>query len=111
MNLEKLFLRAILVLALLSFVLNLSLVLSRMQDESRGVINYSDDFNRVEGRFDRVEAGITNSTIDVCFQWGGQWLTDQNKLITRDFEIPLEDGLFAKGQAIMCIKQLQDDIT
>ncbi len=56
-------------------------------------------------RFDRLEEGIKNSAIDVCFQWGGQWLIDGNSLITRDFEIPLEDGLLAKGQAIMCVKQ------
>ncbi len=56
-------------------------------------------------RFDRLARGIANSTLDLCFRWGGQWLTDGNTLITRDFEIPLENGLFAKGQAIMCVKQ------
>lgn len=59
-------------------------------------------------RFDRLELGIQNSTRDICFQWGGQWLTDGNNLATQDFDIPLENGLFAKGQAILCIKQKQE---
>lgn len=64
-------------------------------------VDYSD-------RFDRLERGIENSTRDICFQWGGQWLTDGNNLATQDFDIPLQDGLFARGQAIMCIKQKQE---
>ncbi len=64
-------------------------------------IDYSD-------RFDRIEAGITNSAIDICFQWGGQWITDQNNLVTQEFDIPLQDGSFAKGQAILCVKQTQE---
>ncbi len=56
-------------------------------------------------RFDRLEAGIRNSTLDICFQWGGQWITDQNNLAEQDFDIPLSDGGLLKGKAILCVKQ------
>lgn len=62
------------------------------------VTDYSD-------RFDRIEAGIINSTVDFCFRWGGQWLSDQNGISVSDFEIPVGNGLFSKGQAIFCVKQ------
>jgi len=71
-------------------------------------VDYSERFDRISERFDRIEAGITNSTIDLCFQWGGQWITDQNNLVTQDFQIPLQDGSLVKGQAILCVKQFQE---
>ncbi len=64
-------------------------------------IDYSD-------RFDRLDTAMINHTVDICFQWGGQWITDQNNLVIQDFDIPLQDGLFAKGQVIMCVRQSQE---
>ncbi len=58
------------------------------------------------GRFDRLEAGIRNYAIDICFQWGGQFIIDQNKLFEQDFDIPLANGNFQKGKAIICVKQV-----
>ena len=56
-------------------------------------------------RFDRLDTSMINHTVDICFQWGGQWITDQNNLLEQDFDIPLDNGLFRKGQVIMCIRQ------
>jgi hypothetical protein len=53
------------------------------------------DFNVMHDRFDRLEAGIQNSTRDICFQWGGQWLTDENGVVIRELD---------NVQAILCIK-------
>lgn len=75
--------------------------------ESVQQVDYSERFDNIESRFDRVETGIQNSVRDICFQWGGQWVADQNNLVTQDFDIPLDNGLFAKGQAIMCVRQSQ----
>lgn len=59
-------------------------------------------------RFDRLELGIRNYAVDICFQWGGQWITDQNNLLEQDFDIPLADGSFRKGKVILCVKQPQE---
>ena len=64
-------------------------------------VDYSD-------RFDRIEAGILNSTVDICFQWGGQWITDQNNLLMQDFDIQQDDNSSASGEAIFCVRQKQE---
>ena len=64
-------------------------------------VDYSD-------RFNRLDVAMINHTLDICFQWGGQWITDQNNLVIQDFDIPLQDGLFTKGQVIMCVRQSQE---
>jgi len=62
------------------------------------------DWEKINERFDRVETGIRNSAQDICFQWGGKWLTDQNSFVTQEFEIPLPNGSFSRVDAILCIK-------
>ena len=41
--------------------------------------------------FDRLEVGLRNATVDICFRAGGQWITDENALrwidLTEEVEV------------------------
>ncbi len=74
-------------------------------------IDFSIINEKLDKRFDRLETGIINSALDVCFQWGGQWITDQNNFLEQDFQITLENGSIVKGQSIFCVKQLPASVT
>lgn len=60
-------------------------------------IDYSD-------RFDRLEVGLQNSSLDICFQSGGQWVADSNGLIWNEVEIGVGNDLFSKKQGALCIR-------
>lgn len=54
-------------------------------------IDYSD-------KFERLETGIRNSAIDVCFSNGGQWLNKDNDLLWIDLYEGIEVSLCARAK-------------
>lgn len=43
------------------------------------------DFSGIYERFDRIETGIVNSSVDFCFSNGGTYLTDPNgNIVTQE---------------------------
>lgn len=57
------------------------------------------DLNVLDERFDRLEAGITNSAIDVCFSNGGTWLNKEDKLLWIELFEGIEVSLCARPKA------------
>lgn len=75
-----------------------------LSEEEPVSIDYSDRFDELESDHNAFKIGIRNSSIDVCFQSGGQWLTDGNGLVWREIDFPVGLELFAKKQAALCIR-------
>jgi len=64
------------------------------------------DLNYLNQRFDKLEVGIQNSSIDFCLKNNGFYLADtNNNLVVRTLDIPIDQnaGIFRKVNTITCI--------
>lgn len=64
------------------------------------------DLDYLNERFDKLEVGIQNSSIDFCLKNNGLYLTDaNNNLIVTSVDVPVDQnaGLFRKFNTITCI--------
>lgn len=55
------------------------------------------DFNVMHDRFDRLEIGIQNTSTDICFMHGGQWMVDENALVWQEIR-PGTEAAFCMRQ-------------
>ncbi len=64
------------------------------------------DLSPLYERFDRLERGIINSTVDICFANNGFYLTDTNgAFLNNTIEIPIDQnkGIYKKYNTIICV--------